>query len=72
MDTNILLEYVCPAFPPIDSSKSYRYGKDEKGTYIINSDKEKEYMELEMIKMLFAPKESKWDEVLKPVLLKKK
>ena len=64
MDTNILLEYVCPAFPPMDLTKSYKYGKDDKGTYIISSDNEKEYMELEVIQMLFAPKEDNWGNVL--------
>lgn len=60
------VKYSSPAFPPYDIkvNKVYLFDKDSKG-YFLCSVKNKIYMELDEIKMLFSPVDGVWDEILK-------
>lgn len=67
------VRYSSPAFPPygIKVNKVYLFDKDSKG-YFLCSVKNKIYMELDEIKMLFSPVDKTWDEVLKTTKGEKK
>lgn len=60
------VRYSSPAFPPynIKVNKGYSFDKDSKGYFLLDA-KNKLYMELDEIKMLFSPINGVWDEVLK-------
>ena len=60
------VKYSSPAYPPysLKTNKIYSFDKDSRG-YFLFVGKEKTYMELDEVKMLFSPIEKTWDEVLK-------
>lgn len=62
----VLLQYTCPALPPVGISmdKLYKFGKDEKGYFFSFLD-EKIYNELEYIQMLFTPRNKTWKDIIK-------
>lgn len=63
---NVLIKYTCAAYPPfdIDMNNIYTFGKDENGFYYSFLDV-KEYADIELIKMLFTPKDKTWEEIIK-------
>jgi len=63
---DVLLQYTCPAYPPIGISidRNYTFGKDEKGFYFKYLE-DKTYADLSYIQMLFTPKEKAWNEIIK-------
>lgn len=60
------VKYSSPAYPPycIKVNKVYSFDKDSKGYFLFDV-KNKIYMKLDEIKMLFSPVNKTWDEVLK-------
>ena len=60
------IKYTSFAMPPygIKLDKTYLFGKDSKG-YFYPDAKEKNYLDLDEIKVLFSPIDKKWDEILK-------
>ena len=60
------IKYMSFAMPPygIKLDKIYLFGKDSKG-YFYSDAKEKNYLDLDEIKMLFVPIEKNWDVILK-------
>ena len=60
------IKYSCIATPPdgISVDKIYFFGRDSKG-YFYADNKDKNYLGIEAIKMLFKPIKSDWDSVLK-------
>lgn len=63
---DILLQYTCPAYPPegVSLDRCYFFGKDDKGFYY-SFIGDKTYCDISYIKMLFTPKKTTWDELLK-------
>lgn len=60
------IKYTSFAMPPygIKLDKTYLFGKDSKG-YFYSDAKEKKYLDLDEIKMLFTPIEKNWNAILK-------
>lgn len=60
------IKYSCIATPPdgISVDKTYLFGHDSKG-YFYADNKDKNYIDIEVIKMLFKPIKADWDSVLK-------
>lgn len=59
------IKYNCYAVPPdgIKIEKTYTFGKDRNG-YFYSDARNKTYLELDELKVLFAPIGKTWDEVL--------
>ena len=60
------IKYTSFAMPPygIKLDKTYLFGKDSKGYFYADA-KEKKYLDLDEIKVLFSPVDKTWDEILK-------
>jgi hypothetical protein len=60
------IKYTSFALPPygIKPEKKYLFGKDSDGCFY-SSAKEKKYLPLDEIKVLFSPVDKTWDEALK-------
>lgn len=60
------IKYSCIAAPPdgISADKIYLFGHDSKG-YFYADNKDKYYLDIEVIKMLFKPVKADWSSVLK-------
>ena len=67
------VKYSSPAYPPycIKVNKVYSFDKDSKGYFFFDV-KNKIYMKLDEIKMLFSPVDKTWDEVFKVIKGEKK
>lgn len=64
------VKYTCYAVPPkgISLGVEYIFNKDEQGCYIQKySGSDKQYMDIELIKMLFSPVKGDWTHVLTEV-----
>ena len=66
------IKYTSFAMPPygIKLDKTYLFGKDSKG-YFYSDAKEKKYLDLDEIKMLFTPIEKNWKAILKTSIVEK-
>lgn len=60
------IKYNCFAEPPygISIDRIYLFGHDSKGYFYVDN-KDKNYLDIEVIKMLFKPIKADWDSVLK-------
>ena len=60
------IKYSCIATPPdgISVDKIYLFWRDSKG-YFYADNKDKNYLDIEVIKMLFKPIKADWSSVLK-------
>lgn len=60
------IKYSCIATPPdgISVDKKYLFGHDSKGYFYVDN-KDKNYLDIEVIKMLFKPIKADWSSVLK-------
>ena len=63
----VKMNYTSIAMPPngIVVSRTYDLKKDEKG-YYYEVQKEKRYIEIELLKSLFSPIDTTWEEVFAP------
>jgi len=64
---NIQLKYTCAAYPPngINMNHTYYFGFDSVGYFYKELvDSQPMYVDIELIKMLFSPVESTWENVL--------
>ena len=68
----VKMNYTSIAMPPngIVVSRMYDLKKDEKG-YYYEVQKEKRYIEIELLKSLFSPVDTTWEEVFAPNKLAK-
>ena len=68
----VKMNYTSIAMPPngIVVSRTYDLKKDEKG-YYYEVQKEKRYIEIELLKSLFSPVDTTWEEVFVPNKLAK-
>ena len=68
----VKMNYTSIAMPPngIVVSRTYDLKKDEKG-YYYEVQKEKRYIEIELLKSLFSPIDTTWEEVFAPTKLAK-
>ena len=62
---NVKIKYTSVAMPPdgVVVTCEYQLGKDKDGYYIVKASGN-EYMDIEMLKVLFTPVDSSWDKVL--------
>lgn len=62
----VKIRYTCAAVPPqgISVSAVYDCGKDKEGFYIQKSSGSKQYIDVDLLKMLFTPVDTDWKKAL--------